>query len=518
MTASSPTPQQDKQERCALYARVSYYDAEGENLAGQFELNRQHADGKGYLVVAELAESDKGASGADPDLPQLNRALELAESGEIDVLVVRELDRFARDVEKQLVFERLFRDAGARVEYALADYPDTPTGKLNKTIRAAIAEFERALITERMRRGLLRRLKRGDLVAAKELYGYRFTDDTHTTWEIVPAEAEVVRQVFEWYVNRGWSCQRIAQELKKRRVPTASDLGKSSRQASGPSNWYQSAVSKMLGQRGYMGEWVFSAAEGDIVVEVPAIVDAETWQAAAEQRKRKARMSRRNTQHNYLMRARLTCYHCGYACGCISSKTDGKLYLYYRCSRSSEFCKRPAFKAERVDLITWGALKAFLADPGRIAQAYHDHQACQPAEAERRAQRVERLEGQIAEHRGRLERLVALYANGDLTAEVAKEQGAEIGAAIEALQAERAAELGRLQAAAQAADKVEALKDFAGRVAGGLEAIEADFDKQRRLVDTLDVTGSLERVDRRRKLLHLTVSGLDLGQFELYPR
>jgi site-specific DNA recombinase len=140
-------------KRAVLYARVSGDDRhrEGRNLAGQIE--------KGYRIVAELAEDDRGASGADWNLPKLNEALEMARAGELDVLVVRELDRFARGLAKQLVIEGEFKRHGVEVEYILAEYDNTPEGKLNKHIRAVIAEFEREKINQRMIRGRRRKVK-----------------------------------------------------------------------------------------------------------------------------------------------------------------------------------------------------------------------------------------------------------------------------------------------------------------------------------------------------------------------
>ena len=78
--------------RAVLYTRVSYddRDTDGRNLKGQLDMCREYALGKGYTIVAELAEDDRGASGASFELPQLSRAREMADAGETDVLVTRE--------------------------------------------------------------------------------------------------------------------------------------------------------------------------------------------------------------------------------------------------------------------------------------------------------------------------------------------------------------------------------------------------------------------------------------------
>ena len=93
----------DMSKRAVLYARVSGDDTknDGRNLQSQIEMCGEYAQAHGWTVVKELAENDR--SGADFDLPMLNEALEMARTGAFDVLVTRELDRFARKLAKQLI-------------------------------------------------------------------------------------------------------------------------------------------------------------------------------------------------------------------------------------------------------------------------------------------------------------------------------------------------------------------------------------------------------------------------------
>lgn len=85
--------------RAVLYARVSGDDrvkTGGQNLQDQLRLCRQHAEKRGYTIVAELAEDDRGVSGAAFDLPKLTELLDMAREGLFEVLGVRELDRLSR--------------------------------------------------------------------------------------------------------------------------------------------------------------------------------------------------------------------------------------------------------------------------------------------------------------------------------------------------------------------------------------------------------------------------------------
>ena len=140
--------------RAVLYARVSSDDRNrpNDNLQGQLEMCREHAETQGYTIIAELAEDDRGASGASLDLDKLNRVRDMAHDGQFDVLVVREIDRFARSLAKQLIVEEELKRAGVAIEYVIGEYADTPEGQLMKHVKASVAEYERLKIAERTAR------------------------------------------------------------------------------------------------------------------------------------------------------------------------------------------------------------------------------------------------------------------------------------------------------------------------------------------------------------------------------
>ena len=110
-------------KRAVLYARVSGDDRgkEGRNLDGQLDMCREYAQAHGWQVLAELAEDDRGASGAAFELPQLNHLLEMARANGFDLLVTREIDRLSRNLAKQLIVEQDLKRAGVEIEYVLGD-------------------------------------------------------------------------------------------------------------------------------------------------------------------------------------------------------------------------------------------------------------------------------------------------------------------------------------------------------------------------------------------------------------
>ena len=111
-------------ERAIIYARVSSDDRgkDGRNLTGQLEMGREYALEHGYTIVAELAEDDRGASGAAIDLPELTKVRDMARASEFDVLVVREIDRLSRNLAKQLIIEQEVRGAEVGKSRALCHW------------------------------------------------------------------------------------------------------------------------------------------------------------------------------------------------------------------------------------------------------------------------------------------------------------------------------------------------------------------------------------------------------------
>jgi DNA invertase Pin-like site-specific DNA recombinase len=90
-------------KRAILLGRTSYddRDTDGRNLQGQLDECREYALKKGYVIVAELAEDVRGVSGAILYTPKLTEALEMVRNDQADVLVLREMDRFARGLAKR---------------------------------------------------------------------------------------------------------------------------------------------------------------------------------------------------------------------------------------------------------------------------------------------------------------------------------------------------------------------------------------------------------------------------------
>ena len=154
--------------RAAIYARVSTDLQEKEQtIRSQLEALRGYVLERGYIIVAEYI--DDGYSGATLDRPGLDRLRDALRTGEMDVVVFHSPDRLARKAVYQgLVLEEIEK---ARVRVEFLNYPvdDSPESRMLLGMQGLFAEYERAKIMERTRRGKLQRAREGALVGGHAL-------------------------------------------------------------------------------------------------------------------------------------------------------------------------------------------------------------------------------------------------------------------------------------------------------------------------------------------------------------
>ena len=127
---------------------------------------------------------------------------------------------------------------------------DSPQAQLLLNIQGAFAEYERLVISERLRRGKLYRLRQGLSVPSQAPYGYRYQSARSgqvSRWVIVEAEVVVVKQMFEWYIQENITVSKIARRLNQQEVP--SPQGK---------RWNGSTVGRMLRQSAYRGVFYYN--------------------------------------------------------------------------------------------------------------------------------------------------------------------------------------------------------------------------------------------------------------------
>ena len=302
--------------RAALYARVSSeQQAEAGTIASQIEALKGRIVEDGLRLDRELEFIDEGYSGATLVRPALERLRDNAAAGCVDRLYVHSPDRLARKYAYQVLLVDELHRCGVEIEFLNHGVGDSPEDSLLLQVQGMVAEYERAKILERSRRGKLHAARRGSVaVLGGAPYGYRYVPAgqgyEQACYEIVLEEAKVVRQIFEWVGRDGYSIGRVRKLLQDNEITSRT----------GKSSWDRSTIWGLLKNPAYKGTAAFGKTRvGDrrralrpqrgaseqprrtystyavepedwIYIPVPAIIDGDLYEVVqerlAENRKR----------------------------------------------------------------------------------------------------------------------------------------------------------------------------------------------------------------------------------------
>src|SRR5215471_21220080 len=182
----------------AIYARVSSEQQREENtIASQTASLIEFAQSHDLEVPKAWVFEDEGYSGAILERPGLERVRDLAAEGQIQVVLVYSPDRLSRKYAYQILLTEELARHGVETLFVNAPQSATAEDQLVVQFQGMIAEYERAQIMERYRRGKRHRAKSGEVsVLGGAPYGYcyiRKTSEAPARYEINAAEAEVVR-------------------------------------------------------------------------------------------------------------------------------------------------------------------------------------------------------------------------------------------------------------------------------------------------------------------------------------
>ena len=237
----------------AIYARVSTeQQAETHTIASQVAALRERVAADGLAGSAALEFLDEGYSGATLVRPALERLRDVVAAGSVDRLYVHSPDRLARKYAYQVLLVDEFRRAGVEVIFLNRALGQSPEDDLLLQVQGMIAEYERAKIIERHRRGKRHAARAGGVnVLSGAPYGYRYVSKYagggQARYDIIPEEARVVRQVFDWIARDrltiGEVCRRLTQAGEVTRT--------------GKTAWDRSVLWGMLKNPAYIGNAAF---------------------------------------------------------------------------------------------------------------------------------------------------------------------------------------------------------------------------------------------------------------------
>jgi site-specific DNA recombinase len=395
--------------RAALYARVSSdRQVQEQTIASQVEALQERLRQDGILMDPELSFIDDGYGGATLARPALERLRDLASLGLLERLYVQTPDRLSRKHAYQVLLLEELRRGGVDVIFLDHAPRDDPQDRLLLEVQGIVAEYERAQMAERCRRGKLHAARHGAVsVLGAAPYGYRYvprgTTGGPAAYEIVLEQARVVRQIFTWVGQERLSLREVCRRLQKQGTLTAT----------GQAWWDRSSVWGILTNPAYQGQAAYGRTRrgprrphlrpqrGDLgsrprdysvypvpaaeqmVIPVPALVEPELFAAVQEQLQENRRRQRQRCHGGrYLLAGLLVCGTCGYAyygqqVNRPLASGPKRSYAYYRCLGSDachfggqRLCGNRQVRVEPLEAAVWRDVCALLREPERIAQEY----------------------------------------------------------------------------------------------------------------------------------------------------
>lgn len=394
-------------KRAAIYARSSNIDRKEDLIPAQIEECEQYCGQRGYVIVWKAGDE---ITGKKRERPRLDEVYDLAEAKKIDVVVVREVDRMVRSVGTLSAIEEILGGYGVPIEYVRGQYADTPEGRAHKNMAATFAQYEAEKIAERLRRGRIRKLNRGQWMGSgRAPFGYvKRGKREDARLEIDPTEAEVVKRIFNLYVHELKTTGEICAMLEADGIKTK--LSKS--------HWRNWNISYMLGYTGYVG--VFSFNGIDVHLPHLRIISDELFSMAQKRREDMRSLAKsRVKRHVYELTGRFECW--------CSSKMIGHsgeaIRPAYRCFDGITARGRPAkhncanrlrIRADRIEAFIWNWLVSLVAEKDNLKKVIEDIAGRREKDIEPKRRRLAALDKAIAKLDARAARAMLLVDDEDI--------------------------------------------------------------------------------------------------------
>jgi site-specific DNA recombinase len=506
--------------RVAIYARVSSDQQVGGTVASQVAALEARVIQEGLRLEPDHRFIDDGYSGATLIRPALERLRDAIAAGAIDRLYVHSPDRLARRYAYQVLLIDEFQRAGIEVAFLNRPLGRSAEDDLLLQVQGMIAEYERAKILERSRRGKKHAASSGSVnVLAGAPYGYRYLDrhvgGGEARYEIIDDQAQVVRKIFHWVGVERLSIGEVCRRLRRA----------GHRSPSGKESWDRTTVWGMLKNPAYQGAAAFGktrvgplparlrpvrgGAEQPrrpvgiydvppdewITVPVPAMVDSEVFEAVQAQLEENRRRSRQGARgERFLLQGLIVCKQCGYAyygkaISLAAGKGRRRDYAYYRCCGSDAYrfggqrlCSNPQVRTDRLDAAVWREVEDLLGDPRRLAAEY-ERRLVEIGKGDPSRSDAALLDGQIAKLNRGIGRLIDGYAEGLIDKTEFEPRLTGLRRRLAGLEQQRQALLDQEALRTTLSLLVGRLEDFAGQVRGQLAQV--DWHRQRELIRLL---------------------------------
>jgi site-specific DNA recombinase len=494
----------------AIYARVSTAGQarDGTSLDSQVDAGRAYALKHGYIIAKEVRED---ISGARLDRPGLDALRDLVARGELQAFIVYDPDRLSRSMGHLMLLSDELERHRCQLIFINAPREDTPEGRVLFGMRGLFAEYERAKIMERTRRGKERTVRNGKVIGNRTCaYGYRYVPGQGRN-EVVESEAIWVRRMYEWLVDERCTMREIARRLTAAGVPTKTGLN----------HWNPGTLRNIMTNRAYIGEWYYNRRasvepkrphkdvrksvksskerrprEEWIMAPVPAIVDRTLFDLAQRQLSHNKAFADRNVKYRYLLKGLLICGYCGRRMyGHTKLRDNKRLYecagrrLVEKYLTPDKRCPMHARPGDYLESLVWREVLRQVSDPELIIATLEGRDDARMEERRRDEAELSALFDIEQSLKRDADKLLDLHMADVIDIPTLQERMVLIKQKQEALAGGRAEIIERMTKRDQASGSVEAVRDLCERVLQGLPRFTLEDEQE--FLRALDIRATL---------------------------
>lgn len=407
-----------------IYARYSSHSQTEQSIEGQLQACYDYAQRNGYTVIGEYI--DRAQSGTSDNRVEFQKMIADSDRHTFEGVLVYQLDRFARNRYDSAINKAKLKKNGVRVLSAKENISQDASGILVEGVLESMAEYYSVELSQKIRRGM-------DINAEKCLStgsnpGLGYYVDEERRFHVDPAQAQVVREIFERYA-RGETVADMIRDLNARQIKTS--LGR---------EFNKNSLHRLLRNRRYIGYYIYKGKETEN--GMPRIIEDELFYRVQRILDRNKQAPARSRKEEYLLTTKLFCGYCremmvGYG----GTGKSGKQYHYYRCKNvPKKKCHKKVVGKEYIETKVVLACHKLLTDKNIEKIAVSVEKACQEQGRDNAA--VKSLKAAIQEADTAIENLWAALEKGQasdmITQRIEKRQKEK-----EDLQSQLAVEMGK---------------------------------------------------------------------------
>jgi len=426
-------------KRAIIYGRVSTDDQRGNySIPTQVAECVKYIHKHGYtLVGGAFVDPDTGYdtvkgpssipayiddyTSREISRPSLDASLSYLEEYGFDVVVILSIDRLARDPYIRQTLEREYARRGAKAEYVIGNYDETPEGDVRKDLDATFAKWENSKRLERFNRGKIGKAGKNLFVGGRTPYGYILDKSEFGGVKIDEQQAEVVQLIYRLYIDESFSLHSIVKELEQLCVPTYT----------GRPKWCKSMVRRILKNTAYIGYVFYNkskakhhapreirAEEDWIKIQIPPLVTQEMYDLAQARLENNLEAIRRHPTHSYLLGGMVRCGECQrpYNANFHNDRprTHRKAYSSYIHRASSGHCCNREIRARLIEPLVWDKIVEFMLNPEKLEEGYEDAYRSEIQAQARRRALLEEMHRSSLKFEQQLANLTRAYTDPDI--------------------------------------------------------------------------------------------------------